>query len=185
MGPDEPERGGPAPRPPRRLAQRILAAPLAGAVALYTLLDEILSPLLRPLIARLARLRLFEQLRLRLLALGPWQALAILAVPFLLLEPLKLVALYWAAVGHPGQGLTLLGALHLMSILSTERLFSVVKPRLLTLPWFARLWSVVTAVQAVVLRLLHSLGLMGLVQLAAAAGRRLVLLLKGGWRSAG
>ena len=78
--------------------------------------------------------------------LGPYQSLALLAIPTSLVEPLKLVAVAVAGDGHWITGTIMIIAAYAASLLLLERLFSIVKPKLLTLPWFKRLWSwVVTA----------------------------------------
>jgi hypothetical protein len=78
--------------------------------------------------------------------LGPYQSFALLAVPTSLVEPLKLVAVAVAGDGHWITGTVMIIAAYAASLLLVERLFSIVKPKLLTLPWFARLWCwVVTA----------------------------------------
>ena len=73
--------------------------------------------------------------------LGPYQSLLLLAVPTSLVEPLKLVALAVAGDGHWITGTAMIAAAYAMSLLLVERLFKIVKPKLLKLRWFARLWS--------------------------------------------
>lgn len=125
------------------------AASFALAVLLlaYDALDALFGPLVRPAIAALAGLRLFQRLGAAIAALPPYGALALLAVPFALIEPLKLVALYWMAQGHFATGLLALGVAHLASILISERIFHAAKPTLLTLGWFARAYGFVTALR--------------------------------------
>jgi hypothetical protein len=80
-------------------------------------------------------------LRRRIQQLGPYQSLALLAVPLACAEPLKLLALY---VAGGGRWLTATGMMigaYAASLLVVERLFRVVKPKLLMLGWFALLWS--------------------------------------------
>jgi hypothetical protein len=78
--------------------------------------------------------------------LGPYQSLALLAIPTSLVEPLKLVAVAVAGDGHWITRTIMIIAAYAASLLLVERLFSIVKPKLLMLPWFARLWRwVVTA----------------------------------------
>jgi hypothetical protein len=78
--------------------------------------------------------------------LGPYQSLALLAVPTSLVEPLKLVAVALAGEGHWITGTVMIIFAYATSLLLVERLFSIAKPKLLMLPWFARLWRwVVTA----------------------------------------
>jgi hypothetical protein len=72
--------------------------------------------------------------------LGPYQSLALLLIPLSIVEPLKLVAVAVAGHGHWVTGTGMIIAAYAVSILLVERLFEVVKPKLLTLDWFARLW---------------------------------------------
>jgi hypothetical protein len=73
--------------------------------------------------------------------LGPYQSPLLLAIPTSLVEPLKLIALAVAGEGHWITGTVMIIAAYGCSFLFVERLFQVVRPKLLTLPWFARLWS--------------------------------------------
>jgi hypothetical protein len=69
--------------------------------------------------------------------LSPYQSLAILVIPTGLIEPLKLVAVAVAGKGHWITGAAMIIAAYLGSLLVVERLFRIVKPKLMTLPWFA------------------------------------------------
>ena len=64
-----------------------------------------------------------------------------LAVPVALIEPLKLVAVAVAGEGHWITGTAMIIAAYLGSLFVVEKLFRIVKPKLLMLPWFARLWA--------------------------------------------
>jgi hypothetical protein len=110
-------------------------------VALYMLLNDILWPALKPLITALARLPVFARLADALRRIPPYPALMLFAVPFAILEPLKLVTLWWAATGHVVSGTLGLLIAHGLTVLIPERLFAVLKPTLLTLPWFAVIWT--------------------------------------------
>ena len=74
-------------------------------------------------------------------ALGPYQSLALLAVPTATVEPLKLVAVAVAGAGHWITGAAMIVACYTLSLVVVERLFIIVKPKLLTIPWFARIWQ--------------------------------------------
>ena len=104
----------------------------------YAILDTLLFPLFRPLIRYLSGLRLFEAIGALLVKLPPYVVLLILAVPFAVLEPLKVFALYWFALGHLIQGGILLIVAHGLSILTLERLYHAGKPQLMKIGWFAR-----------------------------------------------
>ena len=80
--------------------------------------------------------------------LGPYQSLALLLVPTGLVEPLKLIAVAVAGDGHWITGTVMIGAAYAASLLLVDRLFVMVKPKLLTLPWFARLWRWFVAVRS-------------------------------------
>ncbi len=65
----------------------------------------------------------------------------LLAVPTSIVEPLKLVAVAVAGEGHWVTGTLVIAAAYTTSLLLVEQLFAIVKPKLMTLNWFARLWT--------------------------------------------
>jgi hypothetical protein len=73
--------------------------------------------------------------------LGPYQSLALVLVPLSVVEPLKLAAVAIAGKGHWITGTGMIIAAYAVSILLVERLFEIVKPKLLRLDWFAWLWT--------------------------------------------
>lgn len=73
--------------------------------------------------------------------LSPYQSLALLAIPMSLVEPLKIFAVAIAGSGHWVAGTITGVCAYAVSLLLVERLFEIVKPKLLMLPWFARLWN--------------------------------------------
>ena len=73
-------------------------------------------------------------------SLGPYPSLALLLVPVSVVEPLKLIAVAVAGEGHWIAGTAMVAGAYAVSVLFIERLFRLVKPKLLTLHWFARLW---------------------------------------------
>jgi hypothetical protein len=82
-----------------------------------------------------------SRLRRAIEGLGPYQSLALLAVPTCVVEPMKMVAVALAGEGHWFTGTAVIVAAYATSLLFVERLFKVVKPKLLQLHWFARLWA--------------------------------------------
>lgn len=80
-------------------------------------------------------------LRQAIVKLGPYQSLALLTVPVCLVEPLKLIAVVVAGEGHWITGTAMIIAAYAASLLVVERLFALVKPKLLKLHWFAKLWA--------------------------------------------
>jgi hypothetical protein len=90
--------------------------------------------------------------------LGPYQSLALLAVPTCIVEPLKLVAVAIAGEGHWLAGTAVITGAYVCSLFLVERLFRVVKPKLLQLGWFARLWSWFIDIRETLGRLVHRIG---------------------------
>jgi hypothetical protein len=80
--------------------------------------------------------------------LGPYQSLALVLIPTGLVEPLKLIAVAVVGDGHWITGTVMIVAAYAAGPLLVDRLFVVVKPKLLTLPWFARLWRWFVAVRS-------------------------------------
>jgi hypothetical protein len=72
--------------------------------------------------------------------LGPYQSLALLLIPLSVVEPLKLAAVAVAGHGHWLTGTGMIVLAYAVSIFLVERLFEMVKPKLLKLKWFARAW---------------------------------------------
>jgi hypothetical protein len=64
-----------------------------------------------------------------------------------MIEPLKIIAVAVAGKGHWITGTAMVAAAYLASLLLVERLFRLVKPKLLMLPWFARMWTWFTALR--------------------------------------
>jgi hypothetical protein len=109
-------------------------------------LKDLVSREVHVAIDRTAELPLCEggmlsRLRQRIEKLGPYPSLILLAVPTCIVEPLKLVAVAVAGEGHWIVGTTVIVAAYATSMLAIERLFVIVKPKLLTLNWFSRLWT--------------------------------------------
>jgi hypothetical protein len=73
--------------------------------------------------------------------LPPYAALLILAGPLAVVEPLKLATLVVAGEGHWITGGLVMLFAYAVSLFITHWLFIIVKPKLLTLTWFARGWA--------------------------------------------
>jgi hypothetical protein len=85
--------------------------------------------------------------RRRLQKTSPYLSLLLLLVPLLLVEPLKVVAMIVAGKGHWLTGTGMLVAAYAASLLVIERLFRVLKPKLMMMGWFARLWTAFVGVR--------------------------------------
>jgi hypothetical protein len=96
-----------------------------------------------PMLARVRRRRqmtVWCQARRRIQQLGPYQSLILMLLPVLLVEPLKFVALFVAGKGHWLTGTGMIVGAYAASLLCVERLFRVVKPKLMMMNWFAKGW---------------------------------------------
>jgi len=71
----------------------------------------------------------------------PYQSLVILLVPFAVVEPSKLAAVAIVGQGHWLTGTIVIIIAYALSIFVVERLFKILKPRVLRLPWFAKGWG--------------------------------------------
>ena len=105
--------------------------------------------------AKTAQFTFFRLPRRWLEGLGPYQSLAVLAVPAAIVEPLKLVAVAVCGSGHWFTGAAVIVAAYATSLLFVERLFSIVKPNLLKLRWFASAWKWFTRVRHTALAVFH------------------------------
>lgn len=77
-----------------------------------------------------------RSLRRTIRHLHPYYCLALLAVPAQVVEPLKMTGLVVTERGHWLVGLAMLAAAYALSLTLLNRLFRIVQPRLLALPWF-------------------------------------------------
>jgi hypothetical protein len=146
-----------SPQNPLIAALRAVARFVVGIFVVgYAILDTLLFPLFRPLIRYLSGLKLFEAIGALIVKLPPYVVLLILAVPFVVLEPLKVFALYWFALGHLVQGGILLVVAHGASILTLERLYQAGRPQLMKIGWFARVMGWLGALRDAALKFAKS-----------------------------
>lgn len=156
-----------------RLA-RLILIPLDLVVGLVVLLDELVRPLYRPIVAWFASLTLVARLEARVARLPPHGALLALAVPFAVAEPLKLLALLLLARGAFLAGLATMAVAHLGSFLLVERVYHAGRTQLLTIGWFARVVGWLDAIrQAVIGRIKASAAWRRAAALAFAVRERL------------
>ncbi|MDQ0468296.1 hypothetical protein [Labrys wisconsinensis] len=133
-------------RPARRLA-RLALLPLKILVAALILIDEVVRPLYRPLARWISSLRLMAAMEAAIAGLPRYAVLLLLAVPFAIAEPMKLLGLIWLGRGLfvPGIVVTVLG--HLISFILVERIYQAGRDKLLTFAWFAWLIGLITRVR--------------------------------------
>ena len=104
---------------------------------IYFAVDAAFWAVAKPVIRRLANHWVFDSLRTWVMSLGPYPTLALFVVPVLVLEPAKPVAAYLTATGHIVGGLIVLGVAELLKLVLIERLFSISRDKLMSIPAFA------------------------------------------------
>lgn len=152
----------------RKSLIKLLLIPLDLFVGLIIVLDELVRPLYRPLVAWFASLRLVARCEEAIGRLPPYGALVALAIPFAIVEPLKLLGLLFLARGAFTAGIVTTAIGHLAGFLLVERVYHAGRAQLLTIPWFARIMGWIDAIRQVVI---------GRVK-ASAAWRRAVALMR-------
>ncbi len=120
------------------LIRRILRTLTLAPIALILVFEDWgWEPLARAA-AKLSRLPLWAYLERKIAGLSRWPALAVYAIPFLSLLPVKLLALALFARGDALAGLVLLVVAKLLGTAILARLFQLTQPALMQFDWFAR-----------------------------------------------
>lgn len=129
------------PRPRRKTPLsallRALALPVKALVGLVLLADEALRPIYRPIVTRIFAHPFFALLERRVAALPRAAILIAFAVPFLIAEPLKLVAVVLLAKGQALAGIVTFALAQLATFILVERIYHAGRAKLLTYGWFA------------------------------------------------
>jgi hypothetical protein len=123
------------------MIRRGLKAVFTWTLALLILFEEWGWEPLGRLLARLGRLPFFAMLERRIRALPPYASLAAFALPFFALLPVKVLALWLIARGHPLHGLTFILFAKLAGTALMARLFTLTQPALMRIDWFARYYT--------------------------------------------
>src|SRR3954465_5584563 len=90
--------------------------------ALYFLIDALFLSLIKPLGTWLAKLPIFDRIGSWVRSLSPYSTLVLFIIPFVLLEPIKLVGAYLIASGHVIDGVLLISIGEILKITILERL---------------------------------------------------------------
>jgi hypothetical protein len=145
-------------RAARRL-KRLIAAPFVLLAAIVILIEDWLWDDLARLAAAIGRLPVFHQIETMIAGLPPYAALVFFAVPSVLLVPVKLLALYFISHGHALLGLlTVIGA-KVAGTALVARVFTLTRPRLLRIHWFAWLYERFVAFKARIYAVIKSTAL--------------------------
>lgn len=113
------------------------------AAVLYFLVDLLVLAALRPLLKRIAHLRLSQLIASWIASLGPYTTLAIFIIPLILFEPVKPLGAFLIATGHVLNGVLILVLGEILKIVVLERLFHIAKPKLMSIGLFATSYTYV------------------------------------------
>lgn len=113
---------------------RIMKPLVVVLAAIWFLADALFSTIAHPLARWLGEHWVLFRLRAWIRSLRPYSALALFAVPLIVLEPVKPVAAYLAATGHVRSGLIVLAVGEILKLVLVERLFSLTRDKLLSIP---------------------------------------------------
>jgi hypothetical protein len=118
---------------------RILKPFVVVLAAIYFLVDAVFITAARPLANWIEKHWALRRLRGWIGSLRPYPTLALFAVPLIVLEPVKPVAAYLAATEQVAWGMTVLVVGEILKLVLVERLFSISRDKLMSIPAFA--WS--------------------------------------------
>lgn len=104
---------------------------------LYFLLDALFATVAVPLSRWIGAHWAFERIHHWIVSLRPYPTLLLFVVPLIVLEPAKPAAAYLVATGHAVLGLVVLASAEILKLVLIERLFSISRDKLLSIPAFA------------------------------------------------
>jgi hypothetical protein len=117
--------------------KRILKHVTYVLATVYFLVDAVFIIIAKPIADWFARRFIFYRLRTWIRSLRPYPALALFAIPVIVLEPVKPVAAYLAATGHIAMSIAVLIVGEVLKLVLVERLFSLTRDKLVSIPAFS------------------------------------------------
>lgn len=124
-----------------RLPLRLLKGLFGWLLALLILFEEWGWEPLQRALAWVGRLPGLRWLEAQIRALPPYGALALFLLPTLMLLPVKLLALWFIGQGKVLSGTLFIVAAKLVGTAIVARLFTLTRPALMRLAWFARVYT--------------------------------------------
>ena len=109
--------------------------------AVYFVIDALALSILRPLLRKIANLKLFKFIAPWIASLGPYSTLALFVVPLVLLEPIKPLSAYLIASGHFIFGCWSVVIGEILKITIVERIFHIGRDKLMTIKAFAWIYN--------------------------------------------
>ena len=117
----------------KRTLERILV-PIAAAIVFF---EQVLIACLNVITAAFARLPWIAKFEAWLQTLPPYVALCTFAAPSILILPIKLITVWFGIHGRFGLALGTLIAAKILGTAILARLYRILRPKLMTIPWFA------------------------------------------------
>jgi hypothetical protein len=118
--------------------------PLVMVVAaVYFVIDALTLSVLKPVLRKIANLRLFAFIARWIASLSPYATLALFLIPLILLEPVKPLSAYLVALGQIKLGMFVLAVGEILKITIVERIFHIGREKLLTIKAFALVYNFV------------------------------------------
>jgi hypothetical protein len=117
--------------------RRILKPITYALAAIYFVVDVAFATVAKPLSNWVAKHLALRDLRVWIRSLRPYPSLALFSVPVIILEPVKPVAAYLAATGQLVSSVVTLVVGEVLKLVLVERLFSLIRDKLLKIPAFA------------------------------------------------
>jgi hypothetical protein len=131
----------------RRISKLLITYPLLILASVALLLEEALWRL-SAVLALIGKLPVFRSIENWMRGLPPLGALALFGLPAITLAPVKLLALYWLAGGHPVLGIGTILTAKVVGTAIVARLFQLTQPQLLTIGWFRWIYEQVMRLRA-------------------------------------
>jgi hypothetical protein len=134
---------------------RILKSIAVAIAAVVILFEEWLWEPLKRLMMAFSRLPVIRQLAALIARLPPFAALVLYLVPVVVLLPFKIAGLWLIGQGHSIAGLTTFLGAKIVGTALLAWLFSLTKPALMQIGWFAQGYDWVTRVSTAAHEWLH------------------------------
>lgn len=128
--------------------KKVLTPPVVVAGAILFLVEEVLWARLGQLMAALGRWAPVAWLEARIRRLPPYVALVLFIVPWAIILPVKLAAVWLAATGHALTGVLLFAGGEVFGVGVLARLYALCRPTLGSLTWFVRVERLVLRASA-------------------------------------